>query len=245
MYEVCEKSTWKVLIKQDISVIGQILILSFSRHGHRRYARTFHAAQTIGGARRSTSRRWQFRWPLPRSSWGSPGSARGQPAAHLPLETRRSTRGRNSAKRVGRRSAGWRWRRTSSWRRRHWWLEICTSPNQCEEWSWWLNQISQGLRQEPWWCLIHLFVRRRQQWRKRRRQRWLCPKQSFPLIRDVFHRFRVLDYGINWGFLQRLFTIRSSHCLFYLLKTFAGDSEPRREVAYVWYACLCARGRGK
>ena len=28
------------------------------------------------------------------------------------------------------------------------------------------------------------------------------------------------------------------------LKTFAGDGEPRREVAYVWNECLCARGRG-
>ena len=38
----------KVFIKQNIGVIGQTLLLSFSRPSHRRYTRTFCPTQTSG-----------------------------------------------------------------------------------------------------------------------------------------------------------------------------------------------------
>ena len=85
MYEVCEKSTRKVLIKQYLCIIEQTLFLSCSQHTHRRYARTFRYTQNSGGTRRRTSRRRHFCWPLHRSSWGSPGQMRGQPAVPSPL----------------------------------------------------------------------------------------------------------------------------------------------------------------
>ena len=54
-YEVCEKSTRKVLIKQDISFIEPTLFLRFSRHSHRRYAHTILATQTSRRTSRSAN----------------------------------------------------------------------------------------------------------------------------------------------------------------------------------------------
>ena len=156
---MCEKSTWKVLIKQDVSVIEQTLLLSFSRHSQRQNAYTFSPTLNSGGKRRRTSRRWQFCWPLPRSSWGSPGQMRGQPAVPLPLGRGRSPRGWNSTKRAGRQSARCHWQLTSSWWRLHWWLENCSSIKSVWRMVPMVKPYKPGLRQDPWWWNVHFFPR--------------------------------------------------------------------------------------
>ncbi len=109
-------------IYDHTTIIGIIPVrVSFSPHRHHPGSeRTFRCART------TAERRWRarlWRWcvlslPIPKHSWGSPGSGEGQPAVLSLSATRRSPLVLSQANRSNGEAAGFPWRPASFWKSR-------------------------------------------------------------------------------------------------------------------------------